>query len=237
VAHVARHNGFDVNVVWRVVVRTRHRTDGGSFDLAANGYPHLRIVGSPNAKRMAEMDIHVRTLAMVMRTIPTLDALVPTGGDTEHNEAMIIALWTSAVIQYARCFETSYGKGLQAAKVFADNAELLEYHEEVMTVRSKHLAHDVNAWRLADVSVQVFPDGELGELVRPFVFRLPSTSETTLLLLLITRAHAYALAERLAIKETVVRELRKKSAEERLSLPELRYEELHSIPVKRARRT
>lgn len=218
-------------------LRTRHRTEGGSFDLSASGYPHLRSVGSPNAKRMAEMDVHVRTLSMVMRTMPTLSALVPKNGDTEHNEAMIIALWTSAVIQYARCFDSSYGKGLPANKVFSDIPELLEHHEEVMTVRSKHLAHDVNSWRLADVSVQVFPDGELGELVRPFVFRIPSADEATLLLLLLSRAHTYALAERMALKKAVVGELRKKTVAERLSLPELRYEEMHTIPIKRARRT
>lgn len=215
-------------------MRKRIRTINGHIDLGRAGFGDVRRLDVPLAGMIAEMDIHVRTLEALSSPLSFLLKLLAEPADLQ-NDDLIASVWTGAIIQYCRCFEPSYKKGLVAEDVFPEEPALAS-HRNALHLRSKHLAHDVNGYRFCHVGVEVSEDGDLGNVVRSFGQHAPAIEDVAALLGLALRAAAHATVRRRELTRELAKELHSKSPSELLALPSLHYEGLNRTPLLRSRR-
>jgi hypothetical protein len=114
---------------------------------------------SDDARDLADLLAIQQDLTFVGEACQTLLELVD--DETQDRNLLVErAFWTAAVIAYARCFATGKRGGLAADDldgVGGDGAR--EFHQTVMAVRNKHIAHSVNPFELIEIGVMV---GRLG---------------------------------------------------------------------------
>lgn len=217
--------------------RYRGKSVEGKVDIESTGLGGAKLLSSPLAAIVSEFDVHARTLKAVETPLTMLMRLAVRNDGSEADEALILTLWTGLLVQYARCFDPTNKKHrLDEKKCFAGYDTLSRSHENVMEIRSKHLAHDVNGFRFCDIGVQVLPDGSMGELIRAFFHALPSGDDLVNLEKLASHAGKFAVAERDEAKRLLILELHRLTAEERMALPNMTYDNLHRTPIKRPRR-
>jgi hypothetical protein len=101
--------------------------------------PHARAVGDHFAVQ--------QDMIFIRACCAHLVALLA-GPDEVRDPALLRALWTSAVITYARCFGTGVRMPLTTADVLGLGlqGEVQEFHEHLLAMRNKHLAHSVNRY-------------------------------------------------------------------------------------------
>ena len=109
---------------------------------------------SPAADRAAELSAIVGDLEEAQHALDLL--LEPTDSVTEPEAVTQHALWTYAVVQYARVFVN--GKRRNARPFLAPLAEewpeYLDTHEHVMGLRDKHIAHPVSLLERAGTVIE-----------------------------------------------------------------------------------
>ncbi|HEX4720900.1 MAG TPA: hypothetical protein VH333_00190, partial [Pseudonocardiaceae bacterium] len=72
----------------------------------------------------------------------------------DHQDPVVArSLWTAALIAYSRCFENTRRKGLAVADVRALplQGEVVEWHDFLRSMRSKHIAHSVNSFEMISI--------------------------------------------------------------------------------------
>jgi hypothetical protein len=68
----------------------------------------------------------------------------PSAGDRAVDAGVIgAALYTQALVSYARCFSSGRRKGIQP-EIFTTKPELLAAHMDIKSIRDKHVAHPVS---------------------------------------------------------------------------------------------
>lgn len=105
----------------------------------------LPLIG-PAAARLADLYSLHRDLTYVTLTCRYLIAHPPSGDRDEDGHVVGRALWQSAVISYARCFDTGSGhitKGASRPEAPTDRLtpELFAFHDDVMSERNTFVAH------------------------------------------------------------------------------------------------
>ena len=91
--------------------------------------------------------------ADIMRARSALGILISPINDRGIDAGVIgSALYTQALVSYARCFSSGRRKGLQPS-IFDPKPELLAIHLDIKAIRDKHVAHPVNELEHCNVLV------------------------------------------------------------------------------------
>jgi len=119
-------------------------------DRPAPGERFFRI-DTPASRRLADIASRHHDLKFAADCVRALDALVTADS---HDFVQIQALWTAAVVAYARSFTSGRVRTLDdrdRARLIGDAGSL---HEELMRRRNQHIAHQADS-ELENVTVAV----------------------------------------------------------------------------------
>lgn len=76
-----------------------------------------------------------------------------------HHPRLAEALFTAAIVRYARCFKGGKRREVECAELLAGlEPEQRKLHDDVLTIRDKHVAHSVNAFEEGFVDAVVSDD-------------------------------------------------------------------------------
>ena len=98
----------------------------------------------PAAQRLADLVSIGRDLQFVQNACHRMTGLLAVEDDAEKDSVLMEALWTSALVVYARCFATGKRFGLTTADIAALPGEPVAAHDYLLGMRNKHIAHSVN---------------------------------------------------------------------------------------------
>ncbi len=108
-------------------------------------------IDTPTSRRLADIASRHQDLMFAAECVRTLDTLVTADS---QDFVLIQALWTAAVVAYARSFTSGRVRALDDV----DSARLIgsavSLHEELMRRRNRHIAHQVDS-DLESVTVAV----------------------------------------------------------------------------------
>lgn len=106
------------------------------------------------AKALTDLGAIVQDLSAVMQTCSRLKKLLR---EESKDHILIEALWTSALIRYARCFAESKGFGLSESVFDGLQGDPLGAHRFYMNLRNKHIAHSVNPFEQMEAGLVLSP--------------------------------------------------------------------------------
>ena len=76
------------------------------------------------------------------------------------------ALFTSALINYRRCFNSGCRVSIKIEECNFLSAEDREHHRDCINLADKHLAHSVNGFERANMTIHIAEDEDKGSLTR-----------------------------------------------------------------------
>ena len=125
-------------------------------DDASDGAPQtVYEMRTPAAREVADLLAMQQDLTFVWEAC---DLLLDMPTDDPGLQALLTrALWSSALIAYARCFATGKRLGLNDNDVrrVPNGDEALKFHRKMLDLRNKHIAHSVNPLELIKIGVMV----------------------------------------------------------------------------------
>lgn len=127
--------------------------------------PVVRRLTSPEADELARLSAVFEDLQHVLRCCEHLVGVLarPTGPGREPDAALAEALWTSALVAYARCFST---RTAVLARADLDALELPgevgEFHDLLLRLREHYVSPDVNPREAFSVGGAQAEDGSPG---------------------------------------------------------------------------
>jgi hypothetical protein len=130
----------------------------GTNAASAAGQPLTVDLDLPSAQVLADQAGIIQDLQFVMECCKRL--LTELGRPEEERDAVIpLALWSSALVSYARCFGSGKRFGLTADDVLTLplQGEVLKYHRWVIEERNKHTRHSANPFEVAKVGAALAP--------------------------------------------------------------------------------
>jgi hypothetical protein len=130
-----------------------------------------------NAASYADLISTVDDLKFVERACERL--LVEMSRSQEAQDQVVVrALWASILTTYARCFISGKRKAIPKADIqlLPLDGEVAEWHQWLIDMRNKHIAHSVNAFETVKVGVGLGPSGAV-ECVAHMLMRHVSTDE------------------------------------------------------------
>lgn len=114
----------------------------------------LRI---PEAERLASLGGIEQDLRGV---ISYCDRLIKNSEISRLNFIELEAVGSAALIRYARCFSSGVRDPISHALLNNASADLREFHQYCIDLRSKHVAHSINPFEENEVLVQIPDDCE-----------------------------------------------------------------------------
>jgi hypothetical protein len=99
---------------------------------------------SDSAKILADLASILRDLEFV---VGCCDRLLPMLEEKDRDAVTIEALWTAALVAYARCFASGKRFGLDENSFVGLEGEVVAFHRWLLNLRNKHIAHSVNPLR------------------------------------------------------------------------------------------
>jgi hypothetical protein len=126
------------------------RDDVGTTELP------IALLDGHHAKLLAELGAVQQDIKFVLACCVRLAAAL---ADEQADGVMVQALFTAAVITYARCFNGGKRSGLgegDLAKLGLDG-DVRGFHKQVLDMRSKHVAHSVNPFEMIKVGAVLSP--------------------------------------------------------------------------------
>ena len=130
----------------------------GTNAASAAGQPLTVDLDLPSAQVLADQAGIIQDLQFVMECCKRL--LTELARPEEERDAVIpLALWSSALVSYARCFSSGKRFGLTADDVLTMplQGEVLKYHKWVIEERNKHTRHSANPFDVAKVGAALAP--------------------------------------------------------------------------------
>ncbi len=112
-------------------------------------YP-IAKVDFAEAKTLADLGGLTQDLGAVMQTCARLLDLLQAGS---RDHMLLEALWTSALVRYARCFAEGKRYGLEESVFDGLNGDPVGIHHLYMNIRNKHIAHSVNPLEQMEVGL------------------------------------------------------------------------------------
>ena len=114
----------------------------------------------PSARILADQASIIQDLQFVMDCCKRLLAELATP-EEDRDAILPLALWSSAVMAYARCFGNGRRFGLAAADVrdLPLHGAVMKFHKWVMEERDKLTAHSANPFEAAKVGAALSPSG------------------------------------------------------------------------------
>ena len=106
----------------------------------SSDYP-IAAIDFAEARTLADYEGLKQDLTAVAETCTRLEELLKIDS---KDHILVEALWTSALIRYARCFATGKRYGLEESVFDGLNGDPIGTHRLFIDIRSKHIAHSVN---------------------------------------------------------------------------------------------
>lgn len=114
---------------------------------------------SENARQLAD---HAAILQDFKFCIACCDRAIESQRDDNKDVVLIRALWTAALVAYARCFASGVRYGLTPDLFDHFEGEPREAHEYYLELRNKHIAHSVNPFEQIVIGAILSPpDAEI----------------------------------------------------------------------------
>lgn len=117
----------------------------------------IAAVDFEQAKTLADLASLTQDLGTAMLTCTRLMRLLEEQS-TDH--ILVEALWTSALVRYARCFANGKRFGLKESLFSGLNGDPVGTHRYFMGMRNKHIAHSVNPFEQVQVGLVLAREGE-----------------------------------------------------------------------------
>ena len=117
--------------------------------------PIVAITGT-EAELLADLGAVTQDIKFVMGCCQRLLTLLAA---PEDNGVLVQALFTAALVTYARCFNGGKRSALKVkdlAKLGLDG-DVRGFHEQLLAMRSKHIAHSVNPFEMITVGAVLSP--------------------------------------------------------------------------------
>src|SRR5712691_7038815 len=124
-------------------------------------YP-IATVDFAEAKMLADLEGLTQDLGAVVETCSRLADLLQV---ESKDHILLEALWTSALIRYARCFAEGKRYGLEDSIFGGLNGDPIGTHRVFIDIRNKHIAHSVNPLEQMHVGLLLEPNAERGKKV------------------------------------------------------------------------
>ncbi|MEQ1899976.1 MAG: hypothetical protein ABL866_04510 [Devosia sp.] len=204
------------------------------------GFPgdaHVAELGSPTAKRLAQYRLLQHDLdeaEQALQAIRSLRMLTIAPDASADFRAMLRAMCAAFTVIYGRCFKSvdAGGDRLVANEVFKDPVALRE-HEFILTLRSKHFAHDVNDYRQAKVAAVFDASGALIGFPAFETFADRSDVIENNGPLLVAEARRYLTIQLERLQQQLMQEVEAMSPADRLALPPMTYQPAdHRTPAR-----
>jgi hypothetical protein len=112
----------------------------------------------PSAQVLADQAAIIQDLQFVMECCKRL--LTELARPEEDRDAVVpLALWSSALVSYARCFSSGKRFGLTADDIqsLPLQGEVMKYHKWLTEERNKHTRHSANPFEAARVGAALSP--------------------------------------------------------------------------------
>jgi hypothetical protein len=109
---------------------------------------------SDSAKILADLGSILRDLEFV---VGCCDRLLPMLEDEDRDAVTIEALWTAALVAYARCFASGKRFGLDEDSFVGLEGEVVAFHRLLLNLRNKHIAHSVNPFEVVRIGAILSP--------------------------------------------------------------------------------
>lgn len=107
------------------------------------------------ARILADLGAIAQDLGATMQTCSKLKELL---SEDSKDNILIEALWTCALIRYARCFVEGKRFGLSESIFAGLQGDPVEVHRYYMNLRNKHIAHSVNPFEQMEVGLVLSPN-------------------------------------------------------------------------------
>jgi hypothetical protein len=182
---------------------------------------------SPSSKNLADCASVLQDLRFVQECCQRLAAVL-TGPEDQRDGVVLKALWTAALVAYARCFSSGKRLGLQNDDVEDLPFEgVVEFHEWLMGMRNKNLAHSVSPFELVKVGVIVnsaasAPSEVQGVVTLSMQHWFPSVDGVKELGILANALDRVTSEKAQELEKAVLEAARKLTADELAKLPALR---------------
>lgn len=136
----------------RYALNLRLTSDPDDGDVEPQAVYEMR---TPAARAVADLLAIQQDLTFVWEACDLLLEL-PTD-DPALRRLLTRALWSSALVAYARCFGTGKRLGLSEDDVrrAPSGNEAVEFHRKMRDLRSKHIAHSVNPLEFIKIGIMV----------------------------------------------------------------------------------
>lgn len=99
------------------------------------------------ARRLGQLALHRSDLQFADQCLEELRRIQ---GLSEPHSIVVRALWSTAVVNFAKCFRASESRfSLEASQVYKEEPEALVAFQFFMDLRNKHIVHDENSYAQA----------------------------------------------------------------------------------------
>ena len=126
----------------------------GDNDPAGVSLPLTVALDVPSAQVLADQTAVIQDLQFVMESCRRLLAELARP-ESERDAVVPLALWSSAVVSYARCFSSGQRFGLTTEDLesLPLQGEVLKFHKWVIEERNRHTRHSADPFEVARVGV------------------------------------------------------------------------------------
>jgi hypothetical protein len=143
----------------------------GGTDAASSGAPMLTVaLDVPSAQVLADQALIIQDLQFVMECCKRL--LTELAKPEEDRDSVVPqALWSAALIAYARCFGKGkrFGLATEDVRVLPLQGEVMKYHKWVIGERDKLAVHPADPFEAATVGAALSPSGRTERRVEGIV--------------------------------------------------------------------
>jgi hypothetical protein len=126
----------------------------GDNDVAGASLPLTVALDVPAAQVLADQTAVIQDLQFVMESCRRLLAELARP-ESERDAVVPVALWSAALVSYARCFSSGQRFGLTTEDLLSLplQGEVLKFHKWVIEERNRHTRHSADPFEVARVGV------------------------------------------------------------------------------------
>ena len=126
----------------------------GDNDRAGASLPLTVALDVPAAQVLADQSAVIQDLQFVMESCRRLLAELARP-ESERDAVVPLALWSAALVSYARCFSSGQRFGLTTEDLLSLplQGEVLKFHTWVIEERNRHTRHSADPFEVARVGV------------------------------------------------------------------------------------
>jgi hypothetical protein len=116
---------------------------------------HIAELDMPSARVLANRASIFQDLTFCIQCCDRLSSTLEPG--VQEDTVLQQALWTAALISYARCFATGVRQGLSPSIYDKFEGEPRDAHQMYIDMRNRHIAHSVNPFEQVTIGAVLAP--------------------------------------------------------------------------------